>query len=117
MNKIKTVDELNKFILDNNLIIRALPEYIEYKYNYNGASEFNKNLYDEILKTNPDAKIINGYLEYKTKISTPDKRIMIAQVNNANENMVFVNWINQRFVSISEAINYYNKTKGEINND
>lgn len=71
---------LQELMIERNLVIRALPKEVEYKFIYNSGR---KAEYDEILRTNSSARIERNdkgteYIVYKEKTSYSKDSFIVA---------------------------------------
>lgn len=109
--------KLQELMLERNLVIRALPKEIEYKFIYNSRR---KDEYDKILKTNPTARLEvnkNGveYIVYREKTKYQKDSFIVGIKNNTSSSVDSWEWIVDSskkvviFNSLSEIINYFSE--------
>ena len=87
--------QLQELMLEKNIVIRALPKELEYRYIYTGVSQYKKNQYDRILRTNPTARLEttkseNQYITYKEQTEFQEDRFIVGIADN----VIFqIDWI------------------------
>ena len=105
--------QLQELMLEKNIVIRALPKELEYRYIYTGVNEYKKTKYDRILRTNPTARleIIQGkqYIIYKEQTEFQEDRFIIGIADN----VIFqIEWVYDEedniviFNSLENVLNY-----------
>lgn len=109
--------QLQELMLEKNIVIRALPKELEYRYIYTGVSHYKKCKYDNILRTNPTARLEtsrseNQYIVYKELTDYQKDRFIVGIANN----VIFqIDWIYDEedniviFNSLENVINYIEK--------
>ena len=105
---------LQKLMHERNLVIRALPKYIEYKFIYNSAM---KAEYDKILVTNKSAGIEidddgTEYIVYKEKTPYVKDSFIVAIKNGENSTVDSWYWIRRKnklviFNTLEEIVRYF----------
>jgi hypothetical protein len=111
----KELEQLQELMLKKNLVIRALPKEIEYRYIYTGVSIYKKKKYDNILRTNPTARLEtsrseNQYIVYKELTDYQKDRFIVSV---ANHQLSSIEWLRNDkeeliiFNNLEEIINYF----------
>lgn len=105
---------LQKLMLERNLVIRALPKYIEYKFIYNSAR---KAEYDKILMTNKSAGIEiddygTEYIVYKEKTPYVKDSFIVAMKNCTDFTVDSWDWIRKNnklvvFNTLEDILKYF----------
>lgn len=105
---------LQELMLERNLVIRALPKYIEYKFIYNSAR---KAEYDKILVTNKSARIeMNDdgteYIVYREKTSYVKDSFIVAIKNGTDSTVDSWDWIRKNnklvvFNTLEDILKYF----------
>lgn len=105
---------LQKLMLEGNLVIRALPKEIKYKFIYNSAR---KAEYDKILVTNKSAGIEidddgTEYIVYKEKTPYVKDSFIVAIKNGKNSTVDSWDWIRRNnklviFNTLEEIVRYF----------
>lgn len=105
---------LQKLMLERNLVIRALPKYIEYKFIYNSAR---KAEYDKILVTNKSARIEieddgTEYIVYREKTPYVKDSFIVAIKNGENSTVDSWDWIRKNnklvvFNTLEDILKYF----------
>lgn len=107
--------QLQELMLKKNLVIRALPKELEYRYVYTGVPNYRKKEYDNILKTNPTAILETNrfgtqYINYKEKTKYQENSFILGISNNT---LSCVDWIYSDkdksliiFNSLDEVLDY-----------
>ena len=108
-----TIIRLQELMLERNLVIRALPKYIEYKFIYNSAR---KAEYDKILVTNTSAEIeMNDdteYIVYKEKTAYVKDSFIVAIKNGTDSTVDSWDWIRRNnklvvFNTLEDILKYF----------
>lgn len=105
--------QLQELMLEKNIVIRALPKELEYKYIYTGVNEYKKTQYDRILRINPTARLETiqnkQYIIYKEQTEFQEDRFIIGIADN----VIFqIEWIYDEddniviFNSLENVLNY-----------
>ena len=87
--------QLQELMLEKNIVIRALPKELKYRYIYTGVNEHKKTQYDRILTTNPTERLEttkseNQYIVYKEQTEFQEDRFIVGMANN----VIFkIDWI------------------------
>lgn len=111
------VIKLQELMLDRNLVIRALPKEIEYKFIYRSPR---KDEYDRILKTNPTARLEvnkNGveYIVYREKTKYQEDSFIVGIKNNISSCVDSWEWVVDDskkvviFNSLNDIIKYFSE--------
>lgn len=106
--------KLQELMIERNLVIRALPKEVEYKFIYNSGR---KAEYDEILRTNSSARIERNdkgteYIVYKEKTSYSEDSFIVAIKDGKNSTVDSWDWIRENnklviFNSLEEILRYF----------
>lgn len=105
---------LQKLMIERNLVIRALPKYIEYKFIYNSAR---KAEYDKILVTNKSAGIEidddgTEYIVYREKTPYVKDSFIVGVKEGTDLTVDSWDWIRRNnklviFNSLEEIVRYF----------
>lgn len=112
--------KLQELMIERNLVIRALPKEIEYKFIYRSPR---KDEYDKILKANPTARLEvnkNGveYIVYREKTKYQEDSFIVGIKNNTSSSVDSWEWIadsNKKvliFYSLFDIVNYLKGLNG-----
>lgn len=106
--------KLQELMLKRNLVIRALPKEVEYKFIYNSGR---KAEYDEILKTNSTSRIEvnkNGveYIVYRENTKYQEDSFILAMKDGKDSTVDSWDWIKENnklvvFNSLEEILKYF----------
>ncbi len=105
---------LQELMLKRNLVIRALPKYIEYKFIYNSAR---KAEYDKILVTNKSAGIEidddgTEYIVYREKTPYVKDSFIVAIKEGTDSTVDSWDWIRKNnklviFNTLEDIVRYF----------
>lgn len=105
---------LQELMLNKNLVIRALPKEVEYKFIYNSGR---KTEYDEISRTNSTARIernSNGieYIVYRKNTMYSDDSFIVGIKSGTDSTVDSWDWLRENnklviFNSLEEILDYF----------
>ena len=111
---IMDIIRLQELMVEKNLVIRALPKEVEYKFIYNSGR---KAEYDEILRTNSSARIERNdkgteYIVYKEKTAYSEDSFIVAIKDGKNSTVDSWDWIRENnklviFNSLEDILKYF----------
>ena len=109
-----SIMRLQELMLEKNLVIRALPKEVEYKFIYNSGR---KAEYNEILRTNSSARIERNdkgteYIVYKEKTAYSEDSFIVAMKDGKDSTVDSWDWIRENnklviFNSLEEIVRYF----------
>lgn len=110
----REIMRLQELMLNKNLVIRALPKEVEYKFIYNSGR---KKEYDKILRTNSTARIernSNGveYIVYSEDTMYNNDSFIMGIKNNTDSTVASWDWLKENnelviFNSLKEILDYF----------
>jgi hypothetical protein len=124
----KELEQLQELMLKKNLVIRALPKEIEYRYIYTGVSIiYKKKKYDNILRTNPTARLEtsrseNQYIVYKELTDYQKDRFIVSVANHQqssiewlrNDKEELIKEIDDKIENLENEISSLKKKKEKV---